>query len=156
MNNSPEIKEELGKIVPRIFTHCAETWYYSIPDAEHKRIEENWTTLKKAISEYCMNHHWLEKQKLRANRARFREASHQRESPSEYVICKMELLTLVYSYMDTETIQAIMMEVPRTWASIINPQYQKMLREFQNAVKYHKESLEKLEAPVLQPPRSPN
>ena len=68
----------------------------------------------------------------------------------------MELLTLVYSYMDTETIQAIMMEVPRTWASIINPQYQKMLREFQNAVKYHKESLEKLEAPVLQPPHLPN
>ena len=58
--------------------------------------------------------------------------------------------------MDTETIQAIMMEVPGTWASIINSQYQKMLREFQNAVKYHEESLEKLEAPVLQPPYLPN
>jgi hypothetical protein len=112
VNNSPEIKEELGKIVPRRFTQFAETWYYSIPDAERERIEENWTTLKKAISEYWMNHHWLEKQKLRANRARFREAGHQRETPSEYVIRKMELLTLVYSYMDTETIQAIMMEVP--------------------------------------------
>ena len=52
----------------------------------------------------------------------------------------MELLTLVYSYTDTETIQAIMMEVPGTWASIINPQYQKTLREFQNAVEYHEES----------------
>ena len=68
----------------------------------------------------------------------------------------MELLTLVYSYMDTETIQAIMMEVPGTWASIINPQCQKTLREFQNAIKYHEESLEKLEAPVLQPPHLPN
>ena len=103
-----------------------------------------------------MNHHWLEKQKHRANRAMFREARHQQECPSEYVICKMELLTLVYSYMDTETIQAIMMEVPRTWASIINPQYQKTLRKFQNAVKYHKESLKKLEAPILQPPCLPN
>ena len=103
-----------------------------------------------------MNHHWLEKQKLRANRARFREAGHQRESPSEYVICKMELLTLVYSYTDTETIQAIMTEVSGMWASIINPQYQKTLREFQNTVKYHEESLEKLEAPVLQPPCLPN
>ena len=79
-NNSPKIKEELGKIVPRRFTQFAETWYYSIPDAEHERIEENWTTLKKAISEYWMNHHWLEKQKLRANRARFREVRHQRGS----------------------------------------------------------------------------
>ena len=58
--------------------------------------------------------------------------------------------------MDTEMIQAIMMEVPGTWASIINPQYQKTLREFQNAVKYHEESLEKLEVPVLQPPCLPN
>ena len=58
--------------------------------------------------------------------------------------------------MDTKTIQAIMMEVPGTWASIINPQYQKMLREFQNTIKYHEESLEKLEAPVLQPPSLPN
>ena len=100
-----------------------------------------------------MNHHWLEKQKLRANRARFREARHQQVSPSEYVIRKMELLTLVYSYMDTEMIQAIMMEVSGTWASIINPQYQKTLSEFQNAVKYNEESLEKLEVSVLQPPR---
>ena len=103
-NNSPEIKEELGKIVPRRFTNFTETWYYSIPDAEHIRTEENWTTLKKAISEYWMNHHWLEKQKLKANRDRFREARHQWESPSKYVIYKMELLTLVYSYSDTETI----------------------------------------------------
>ena len=110
------------------------------------RIEENWTTLTKAILEYGMNHHWLGKQKLRANRARFREPGHRRESPSEYVIRKMELLTLVYSYTDTEMIQAIMMEVPGTWASIINLQYQKMLREFQNAI----------EAPVLQPPCLPN
>ena len=98
----------------------------------------------------------MEKQKLRTNRARFRETRHQRESPSEYVIHKMELLTLVYSYTDTETIQAIMMEVPGMWASIINPQYQKMLREFQNTVKYHEESLKKLEAPVLQPPHLPS
>jgi hypothetical protein len=76
-NNSPEIKEELGKLVPRRFTHFAETWYYSIRDTERKRIEENWTMLKKAISEYWMNHHWLEKQKLRVNRARFTEGGHQ-------------------------------------------------------------------------------
>ena len=76
-NNSPESKEELGKIVPRRFTEFAKTWYYSIPDAESERIEENWTTLKKSILEYWMNHHWLEKQKLRANRAMFREAGHQ-------------------------------------------------------------------------------
>jgi hypothetical protein len=77
-------------VVPRRFTDSAETWYYSIPDAERIRLEENWTTLKKAISEYWMNDHWLEKQKLRVNKARYREAGHQHESPSDYIICKME------------------------------------------------------------------
>jgi hypothetical protein len=147
---------ELGKIVPWRFTQSAETWYYSIPDAERSRIEVNWITLKKAISDYWMNHHWLEKQKIRANKVRFRESGHPKESPSEYIIHEMELLSLVYSYSDTETIQAIMEEVLRSWASIINPQYQKTIREFQNAVKYHKESLEKLEPPVSQPSRLPN
>jgi hypothetical protein len=103
-----------------------------------------------------MNHHWLEKQKIRAHKARFREAGYQKESPSEYVIRKMDLLSLVYLYTDTETIQAIMEEVSGTWASIINPQYQKTIREFQNAVKYHEESLEKLEPPVSQPSCLPN
>ena len=75
-NNLPEIKEELRKIVPRRFTNFAKTWYYSIADAECVRIEENWTTLKKGISEYWMNHHWL-KRKLGVNRATFRGAGHQ-------------------------------------------------------------------------------
>ena len=96
-DNSPDIREELGKVVPRRFTGSAETWYYSIPDAERNRLEAGWTTLKKAISEYWMNHHWLEKQKLRANKARYRESGHQCESPSDYIICKMELLSLVYT-----------------------------------------------------------
>src|SRR6202050_1884845 len=49
-----------------------------------------------------------------------------------------------------------MEEVPSSWASIINPQYKKTLREFQNAVKYHEESLEKLEPLVSQPHYLPN
>jgi hypothetical protein len=103
-----------------------------------------------------MNHHWLEKQKIRAHKARFREAGYQKESPNEYVIWKIDLLSLVYSYADTETIQAIMEEVPGTWTSIINPQYQKTIKEFQNTVKYHEESLEKLEPLISQPTCLPN
>src|ERR1700723_2411435 len=84
-----------------------------------------------------MNHHWLEDQKMRANKARYREAGHDQESPSDYIIRKLELLKLVYSYTETETIKAIMSEVPDAWTSIINPQYTKTLLDFQNSVKYH-------------------
>ena len=48
-NNSPDIWLELGKIVPQRFTQSAETWYYSIPDAERSRIEENWITFNNSF-----------------------------------------------------------------------------------------------------------
>ena len=60
-----------------IFIDSAETWYYPIPHAECSTIEESWTIWKRTISEYWVNHHWLEKQQLRANRARFGECGHQ-------------------------------------------------------------------------------
>ena len=52
--------QELGKIVPQRFTSSAKTWYYSIPDYEHIKAEVNWSSLRKVISGYWMNHHWLE------------------------------------------------------------------------------------------------
>src|ERR1700723_193653 len=94
-----------------------------------------------------MNHHWLEDQKMRANKARYREAGHDQESLSDYIIRKLKLLKLVYSYTETKIIKAIMSEVPDTWTSIINPQYTKTLLDFQNSVKYHEEALEKLGYP---------
>jgi hypothetical protein len=75
-DGSTHMHRELGKIVPQRFTSSAETWYYFIPDYEHVKAEINWSSLRKIISGYWMNHHWLEKQKIRANKARFREADH--------------------------------------------------------------------------------
>jgi len=103
-----------------------------------------------------MNHHWLKKQKIQANKARFIEAGHQCKSPSKYVIRKFELIRLVYNYTDSETIQAIMEELPDSWASIINPQYLKSIMEFQNEVKCHEETLVKLESLMPPPQHLPN
>ena len=94
---SPDIFRELGKIVPRRFTNSAETWYYSIPPRSCKPMEQDWGTLKAAIADYWMNHSWLEDQKFRANNARYREVGHSRETPSEYVIRKMDLIRLVHA-----------------------------------------------------------
>lgn len=60
--------------------------------------------LKKAIANYWMNHAWLETQKIRANQARYRETGFNKESPSKYLIRKLDLIGLVYNYTDTETI----------------------------------------------------
>ena len=67
-------------------------------------MEQDWGTLKTAIADYWMNHSWLKDQKFRANNAQYREARHTRETSSEYVIRKMDLIRLVYDYTDSEII----------------------------------------------------
>jgi hypothetical protein len=140
-DTSPDIFRELGKIVPRRFTNSAETWYYSIPPRSRKPMEQDWGTLKAAIADYWMNHSWLEDQKFRANSARYREVGHSRETPSEYVIRKMDLIRLVYDYTDSEIIRLIVKEAPDSWSSLLQPQFCKTVVQFQNAIKYHESTL---------------
>jgi hypothetical protein len=141
---STAVHRELGAIVPRRLTGTAETWYYSIPDRTRRKVETNWDMLKKAISDYWMNHAWLESQKIRANQARYREPSFSKESPSEYLIRKLDLISLVYDYTDSETIRLVMAEAPDVWQSILNVQFYSTITEFQNAVKFHEDTLIRL------------
>lgn len=104
-------------------------------------IEISWTTLKSAIHDYWMNSQWLERQKIRANQARFRESAHSNEMPSAYVVRKLDLLRIVYDWSDTETIRLIMSEAPSSWTPILQPQFCNTIVAFQNAVKYHEENL---------------
>ena len=97
---SEDLAIELGRIVPRRLSGSAETWYFSIPGRERARFEENWDTMKAAIAAYYMNNQWYEKQKIRASQSRYREPGHSRETPSEYIIRKIELISLVHSYTD--------------------------------------------------------
>lgn len=90
---------------------------------------------------YWMNHAWLKSQKIRANQARYCEAGFTKESPSEYLIRKLNLIGLVYDYTDTETICLVMAEAPDVWQSILNVQFYTTITEFQNAVKFHEETL---------------
>lgn len=68
-----------------------------------------------------MNCAFLDKQKARANRASYRDTGNGRETPSEYVIRKLELLQFVYNYTDRELINEIMEGAPSYWSPIITP-----------------------------------
>jgi hypothetical protein len=115
-------------------------------------MESDWGTLKAAIADYWMNHSWLEDQKFRANTAQYWETEHARETPSEYVIRKMDLLWLVYDYTDSEIIRLIMKEAPDAWFSILQAQFYKTLVQFQNTVKYHKSTLLTMPLPTSTTP----
>jgi hypothetical protein len=100
-------------------------------------MEQDGGTLKVAMADYWMNHSWLEDQKFRANNARYREVGHTRETPSKYVIRKMDSIQLVYDYTDSEIIWLIVKEAPDLWSSLLQPQLFKTVVQFQNKIKYH-------------------
>jgi len=88
-----------------------------------------------------MNVSWLEKQRSQALRMKFRDTGHDHELPSEYVIRKSALLGLVFQLNDVELIMEVMSGAPAMWASVIHTQYHSSFAEFQNAVKYHEDTL---------------
>jgi hypothetical protein len=135
------VHRELGAIIPRRLTGTTETWYYSIPDRMRRKVETNWDMLKKAISDYWMNHAWLKSQKICANQARYHEPNFSKELPSEYLIRKLDLISLEYDYTDSKTIWLVMAKAPDVWQSILNVQFYSTITEFQNTVKFHKDTL---------------
>ena len=142
---SYHVFRQLGSLVPQRLTESAEVWYWSIPVEKRREIEADWGTLRQAIRSYYMNRSWLDKQKARANKASYRDSENHQESPSEYYIRKVELLTLVYNMTDSELIMEIMNGAPSSWVNILNPHFYNTLVEFQEAVKYHEESLMRME-----------
>ena len=136
--------KQLGTLVPTRLTGSAEIWYYSQSAEVCDRIEQDWNTLRMAIGEYYMNQAFLDKQKAWANRVSYRDTGNVRETPSEYVICKIELLQFVYNYTDRELINEIMEGAPSFWTPIITPHLSQSLEQFQLTVKFHEDSLLKL------------
>ena len=136
--------KQLGALVPTRLTGSAEIWYYSQSGETRDRIEQDWNTLRSAIGEYYMNRAFLDKQKSCANRASYRDASNGRETPSEYVIRKLELLQFVYNYTDRELINEIMEGAPSHWNPILTPHLFQELKQFQQSVKFHEDLLLKI------------
>ena len=85
-------------LVPTRLTGSAEVWYYSQSVETRDRVKRDWSTLRAAIGEYYMNRAFLDKQKARANKASYCDIGNGKETPSEYIIRKMELLQFVYSH----------------------------------------------------------
>ena len=101
----------------------------------------SWGTMQEKICEFFMNRSWLDRQKVRANKASYRETGHPQESPVQYVIRKLKLLQLVYDYTDSQLIVEIMSTAPRYWNQVLDPQHCLDLNDFMNGVKYNEEAL---------------
>ncbi|THH23196.1 hypothetical protein EUX98_g7980, partial [Antrodiella citrinella] len=118
---SPTVATQLGTIVPQRLTSDAETWYYSLRDHERVTCETGWQEIRDAIGNHFMNRAWVEKTRRQAMAVRFRDATHPRETPSQYFIRKQELLELVYEYSDAEIIAEVMAGAPHSWKTLLTP-----------------------------------
>ncbi|KAF7306872.1 TY3B-TY3B protein [Mycena indigotica] len=94
---SDTVHRQLGTIVPQRLEGAAEVWYWSLPITYRQQIEANWDTLRSAFNDYYLNRKWLDRQRGRAMRARYRDSENPKETPSEYFIRKSELLGMVYT-----------------------------------------------------------
>ena len=132
---------ELGQVVPLRLKGDASTWFWSMDKAIRRNAMRSWGTLKHKICEFYMNRPWMDKQKVRSNRATYREAGHPQETPIQYVIRKLKLLKLVYEYTDSQLIVEIMSTAPQYWNQVIDSQRCADMDDFMSAVKYHEDAL---------------
>ena len=119
----------------------ASTWFWSLSQQVRRSAMHSWGTLCQKICEFWMSRSWLDKQKVRANKATYRESGYSQESPIQYVIRKLKLLQLVYEYSDSQLIIEIMSTAPRYWNQVMDPQRCVDLEDFLNGVKYNEDAL---------------
>ena len=101
----------------------------------------SWGTLRHKICEFFMNRVWMDKQKVLANKAAYREEGYSEEYPIQYVIRKLKLLRLVYDYTDSQLIVEVMSTAPQYWNQVLDTQRCVDLEDFMTGIKYHEEAL---------------
>ncbi len=143
-NRSSTIFNQLGQLIPTRLRKGAEAWYYSLPSDHRLAAENSWKTMREIIGGYYMNRTWLDKQKMRARSAHYREANYSQEKPSEYYIRKTQLLSLVFNLSDSEVIMEVMNSAPSGWTSVLTTHLYENVVDFQTALKFHEDALMKI------------
>ncbi|KAG9027013.1 hypothetical protein FS837_004404 [Tulasnella sp. UAMH 9824] len=138
---SPIIWKQLGSVVPTRFKRNAKTWWQSLPWDRRTAASTDWDSLKAELRSYYMGRSWLDRQKLRAKNATYRDSSAPKEKPSEYYIRKLKLLHTAESYTETELILAIMEGAPKYWHSVIDTSVLRQTVDLQDKIIYHEDAL---------------
>ena len=138
---SASVFKGLGDIVPTRFRDSASSWWYSLQDTHRAAVSQNWDTLKNEIRTFWMNPAWADRMQRKALQAKYRESGHSKETPSEYYIRKVELLSLVYNLAPSQIMVEVLDKAPLLWGTVLTPAKYATLAEFQTGIKYHEELL---------------
>jgi hypothetical protein len=93
----------------------AKTWFDALPLPNQQALMLDWPAMKAAIASYFITPDWMNRQKSIAHQAKYRDEGHKKETPSQYVARKKDLLELVYFFNDGELIEEILNGAPSQW-----------------------------------------
>lgn len=104
------------------------------------------------MNKYWLTRTFLDKQRVKACAASYQDTTHAKETPSEYMIQKLNLIETCYNIMSpTEIIREIQGGMPSLWLpTLVWTDMCKMVEEFQNLVKFHQDNLLMLAHPSTQ------
>jgi hypothetical protein len=142
-DQSQNIFDELGRVLPQRLLSRAREWFYAHSRAQQEYIQTSWQTFKVAISTHFMNRHWFEKMKLRTYRMRYRQRGQESETPSDYFHRKLKMLQLLFDNNEAENIMEIMNGAPQFWTLIIDTSRVNTITELQDHIRYHEDQLVK-------------
>ncbi|QRW26688.1 Retrovirus-related Pol polyprotein from transposon [Rhizoctonia solani] len=132
---------QLGQQIPLRFTGRALRWFNALDKDYRQIITEDWPALRQAITIHFMNRTFLNRSKNEAMRIRFRDKDHSEETPEDYVIRKMEALTIVSNWTDSELIFEIMNGAPKSWTTHIDTSRIVTWEDFLDKIAWHEEDL---------------
>ncbi|KAG8720113.1 hypothetical protein FRC11_003235, partial [Ceratobasidium sp. 423] len=132
---------QLGQQVPLRFTDRALRWFNALDKTYHRQITVDWPSLRRAITIHFMNRTFMECNKSDALYTKFRDRYHPQESPEDYVIRKMEALTILSDWTDSELITEIMNSAPDHWALYIDTSVVNTWDDFLDKVAWHEDKL---------------
>ncbi|KAB5587628.1 hypothetical protein CTheo_8933 [Ceratobasidium theobromae] len=145
VNNIAEYSEyarqQLGQQVPLRFTGRAQRWFTALNRDTRRNITQDWPSLRQAITIHFMNRAYLEQNKREALEMKYRDSGHRNETPEDYVIRKMEALTLFNDWTDPELIFQIMNDAPSSWCAYIDTEDIRSWEEFLDKIYWHQQDL---------------
>ncbi|KAF8748132.1 zinc finger protein [Rhizoctonia solani] len=115
---------QLGQQIPLRFTGRALRWFNALDKDYRQIITEDWPALRQAITIHFMNRTFLNRSKNEAMRIR-----------------KMEALTIVSDWTDSELIFEIMNGAPKSWTTHIDTSRIVTWEDFLDKIAWHEEDL---------------
>ncbi|KAG8730330.1 hypothetical protein FRC11_006968, partial [Ceratobasidium sp. 423] len=132
---------QLGQQVPLRFTDRALRWFNALDKTYRRQITVDWPSLRRAISIHFMNRTFMERNKSDALYTKFHDQYHPQESLEDYIIRKMEALTILSDWTNSELITEIMNSAPDHWALYIDTSVVNTWDDFLDKVAWHEDKL---------------